>query len=481
MRVALIRPRVINAPDPPLGLLSIAPLLLQEGLEVRIWDPEPREKGWFEELVRWRPELIGLSLLTTQYGRAREIGEEARRRLPGVRLVAGGIHPTALPERTLRELQLDFVVRGEGERALPALCRALAEGRDPLEVPGVWQRQGETVLRGAPPVTIEDLDEIPYPARELVEFERYLRPPGNIRGILRRRATSIYTSRGCPFACTFCSSHEIFGRRIRCRSVDHVMAEVHELVGRYRIDGLWFLDDTLLERPEWTSALCREFRRAGFRFAWGCQGHVRRVTRELLQEMKASGCVQLEFGVESGSPRILRTMRKGASPEDVVTAFRICRQVGIRTLANFMIGNEGETAEDVELSFALARRIRPDHVVVTFTTPMPGSELYRRALARGALTAHTPFGEEWTIRQTEQPFVALSLDPEEMIRLRARFDNHFFITNHIGYLRDPRFLADVLWRMLRNPRPYARGLVQACRARRLGHLIETIWDEYNRI
>ncbi len=480
MKVALIRPRVINAPDPPLGLLSIAPLLLKQGFAVRVWDPGPRAEEYIDEVAAWQPDVVGMSVMTPQYRRAQAAVATLRRRLPRAAFIAGGIHPTALPAETLTGMDLDAVVTGEGEIAMLRLCQALAAARPPDALPGVWTRNGGTPAPGPPAELITDLNEIPYPARELVDFEQYLRPPGNIRGLIKRRATSIYTGRGCPFACTFCSSHQLFGRKIRQRSVDHVMAEVTELANKYHIDGLWFLDDTLLENPEWTARLCHEFRRAGFKFEWGCQGHVRRVNRELLSEMKASGCVQLEFGVESGSPRILRVLRKGTVPEDVVAAFRMCRQVGMRTLANFMIGNVGETAEDIDLSFELARRIRPSHVVVTFTTPMPGSELFRYAQEHSLLQA-PEYGEEWTIRQTERPFLPLSLPPEEMIRHRARFDNQFFLRNHLGYLRDPLFLADVAWRMVKSPGRYWRGLVQAARVRRPSHLIETIWEEYNQI
>nr|HPQ41195.1 radical SAM protein [bacterium] len=294
-----------------------------------------------------------------------------------------------------------------------------------------------------------------------------------------RRATSIITSRGCPFGCIFCSSHTLFGRCVRRRSVANVMAEIRLLMDRYGVDGIWFLDDTLLENPAWLESLCHAMKETGL--PWGCQAHVRRADETLFRMMRDAGCLQLEFGVESGSPRILRRLRKGSSPDDVRRAFAICRRVGMRALANFMIGIPDETEADAEMSFQLAREIRPDHVVVTFTTPLPGSSLFTESLEKGWLDGIPDFSTDWIIRQTETPAVALSMDAETMMRIRKKFDNEFFWTNIRGYFLYPRFLGDILFHILRHPRRYARGFSRALRTGRLLHLVETIWEEYNRV
>jgi radical SAM superfamily enzyme YgiQ (UPF0313 family) len=267
------------------------------------------------------------------------------------------------------------------------------------------------------------------------------------------------------------------------RSPANVMREVGWLADNYRIDGFWLLDDTLLEQPDWTLEFCRQLHAAGYGLSWGCQAHVLRIRDDLLRSMKAAGCVQVEFGVESGSPRILKRLRKGTTPDQIVHAFQSVRAAGMRTLANFMIGNPGETLEDLELTFRLAKRIKPDHVVATFTTPLPGSALYDDALQQGVVSPDENFSEGWLIRQTENPAVRLSraLSAHDMKRFRSRLDNHFWLVNHGAYLKRPEFLAGILAAMAKRPRPYLSGLAAALRTRRLGHFIETVWDEYNRV
>lgn len=479
MRITLIRPRTGNTPDPPLGLMILSACAKAAGHQVQILDPNPDDSSFIEAMSAFAPDLVGYSVLTTQISRTRTIHTLVKAAFPKIISLAGGIHPTALPQWTLTRLDLDYVVIGEGEITFPELLDALSQGRDPLEVPGIAGfRDGNPVLSPRRQL-IEDLDTIPLPDRQSLDFQRYLRPPGNIRGKYLRRATSIITSRGCPFNCIFCSSHDLFGRKVRRRTVPHVMQEIHYLIDHYDIDGLWFLDDTLLESPEWLAELCVEMKKTGL--PWGCQAHVRRADESVFRIMKDAGCLQLEFGVESGSPRILRRLRKGSTPDDVRRAFAICRRIGIRALANFMIGVPDETEADAEMSYRLAREIRPDHVVVTFTTPLPGSDLFTESIDKGWLPEIPDFSDDWIIRQTEEPAVTLSMDAATMKRIRKKFDNAFFWTNIREYLLYPQFVLDIALHILRNPRRYARGIRQAARTGRLLHLVETVWEEYNRV
>ncbi|MBN1879358.1 B12-binding domain-containing radical SAM protein [bacterium] len=479
MRVTLIRPRTGNTPDPPLGLMILSACARQAGHTVQIIDPNADDMTFIREIEQFNPDIVGYSILTTQVSRTRSIHEQVRTHLPGIPAVAGGIHPTALPEWTLRNLGMDYVVRGEGERTFIALLAALESGSDPAGQPGLGTLRSNLFIDGPPAPFITDLDTVPLPDRESVDFNRYLRPPGNIRGTYLRRATSIITSRGCPFGCTFCSSHGVFGRTVRRRSVGHVMREIRGLIDRYQIDGLWFLDDTLLESPDWLQALCAGMKETGL--PWACQAHVRRADETMFRIMKDAGCRQLEFGVESGSPAVLRRLKKGSTPDDVRRAFAICRTVGLRTLANFMIGVPGETEADADLSFRLAREIKPDHVVVTFVTPLPGSELFDESLEKGWLPSIPDFSNDWIIRQTENPAVALTMDQNTLKRIRKRFDNTFLWANIREYFLYPEFILDILRHMLMHPRRYWSGIRRVIRTGRLLHIVETVWEEYNRI
>ncbi|MCD4655322.1 B12-binding domain-containing radical SAM protein [bacterium] len=479
MRVTLIRPRTGNTPDPPLGLMIVSACARKNGHEIQILDPNPDDNSFIKNMKEFGPEVVGYSILTTQVSRVRTIHSIIRKQFSNIISIAGGIHPTSLPEWTLRNLEVDFVVRGEGELTFPELLDALNNKLDPTKIPGIATIINEKFVMTSFRQPIQDLDTIPMPDRDSVDFNRYLRPPGNIRGKYLQRATSIITSRGCPFGCIFCSSHELFGRQVRRRSVNHVMREIDFLIKQYKVDGIWFLDDTLLESPEWLQELCIGMKKTGL--PWGCQAHVRRANENIFRMMKDSGCLQLEFGVESGSPRILQRLRKGCTPDDARRAFAICKKVGICALANFMIGVPDETEEDAEMSFQLAKEIRPDHVVITFTTPLPGSDLFTESLEKGWLEGIPDFSDDLIIRQTEEPAVTLSMDAATMKRIRKRFDNEFFWTNIREYFLYPRFLFDIVMHIIRHPSRYRRGVGQAVRTGRLLHLVETIWEEYNRV
>ncbi len=479
MRITLIRPRTGNTPDPPIGILILAACLKQAGHAIQILDPDRLDNTVARQVQAFGPDIVGYSLLTTQVSRALELHEQIKSLLPEIITTAGGIHATSLPEWTLRRFGLDFVVLGEGEITFPEAVTALETGAPLEKVPGIALIRNDKLLLSPSRELISDLDSIPFPDRDCVDFNRYLRPPGNIRGKFLRRATSLITSRGCPFGCIFCSSHTLFGQLVRRRSIPNIMQEIELLIRNYRVDGLWFLDDTLLEDPEWLEELCRGLKSTGL--PWGCQAHVRRADESLFRMMRSAGCLQLEFGVESGSERILQRLRKGSDPDDVRRAFSLCHRLNIRALANFMIGNPGETVADVEASLALAREIKPDHVVVTFTTPLPGSSLYQEALNTGWIPENPDFSSRWIIRQTEEPAVTCSLNAQEMIRLRKKFDNTFFWTNFKDYFRYPGFVLEILSHILTHPKRYLPGFSRVLRTGRLSHLIETIWEEYNRV
>ncbi|MFC1888454.1 B12-binding domain-containing radical SAM protein [Thermodesulfobacteriota bacterium] len=481
MKISLIRPRVQNAPDPPLGILSIATQLKTAGYEVQVLDPSPEDVSIYQKIIEFQPDILGLSILTTQFSLARLLIKWIRNNLPQTLVIAGGIHPTALPRKTLEDADVDVVIIGEGEITTQELCKKYESGRGFEGIPGTaYLCDGKIKFEQQRPF-IRDLDSIPIIDRSLLDFDKYLRPPGNIRGLLFYRATSIISTRGCPFACMFCSCKAVFGNKIRRRSVDNVMEEIRALKKNYNIDALWFLDDTLTQKPERTIELARAFQKANLKIKWNCQGHVKKMSLNLFKEMKNSECVQVEFGIESGSPRILEVLRKEITIEDIIKCFSFAKEVGMRTLANIMIGNPTETEKDIEMTYHLAKKIKPDHVVVSFTTPLPGSELYEWSLKEGFLNGKEEFNVEWTSRQTEEPYVALTLDKTTLIKMRRKFDNYFFLANHKNYLKDSQFILGILLQIFASPRKYIHGLYKSLRRWRLGHIIETIWDEYNRI
>lgn len=450
MRVALVNVQYHEGNNmfPPLGVLYLGAALREAGHRVQILDGDPwLETDMLDRVCAFQPELVGLSFLTMTTTRAVDFARRLRERLPEATLVAGGAHATAEPLHTLEALGADAVIRGEGERTLVELAERLANG-DPVDgLPGLLTRTAE----GPPREAIEDLDALPYPARDLVDFDRYLSAPGLIRGWASARHASVLASRGCRYRCTFCASHLQLGRTFRVRSIEDVLAELDQLVDRYRIRGVYWVDDIFTGDKGWVRAFSEALAARPYRLEWGCQSRVESVDSETLALMKAAGCVQVDYGVESGAKGVLRRMKKGTTWNSVVRAFDLTHEAGLRTGASFILGSPGETEEDVRDTLALAERIESDWTVFFFSTPYPGTELWHE-LKAGQLDGELPeYGELWNNRQRHSPFRQGGLHPERLAELRREAQNRHFRSNYLR-LRNLPYAARLASVALSDPR-----------------------------
>jgi anaerobic magnesium-protoporphyrin IX monomethyl ester cyclase len=470
MRVALVHVQFHEGNNlfPPLGLLYVAGALRAVGHRVRVWDADPwLEADLVERLAAFDPELVGFSFLTMTWTRAVELAAQVRARLPGVRLIAGGPHATALPRETLRGLGAVAVVQGEGEESAVALVDALEAGRDPHGLPGVCTDRGAGPARPR----VADLDRLPMPARDLTDFARYLSPPGLIRGLGSARHASLMAGRGCRYRCTFCASHLQLGRELRMRSPGHVLAEIDQLVRRYGVRGLYFVDDIFTGDRVWVREFCAGLAARGHDLEWGCQSRVESVDRVTLQAMRRAGCAQIDFGVESGSRAVLRSMKKGTAWDPVVRAFDLVHDAGMRTGASFILGSPGEAEEDVADTLALAARLRSDWTVFFFSTPYPGTELWEQVRAAGGDRAFPEWGEAWNNRQNRTPFDLGGLPPERLADLRRVAQNRHFRSNYLRR-RNLRFAARLAAVAAGEPRLWGQALRTAARCGRLDDLVE---------
>jgi radical SAM superfamily enzyme YgiQ (UPF0313 family) len=195
-----------------------------------------------------------------------------------------------------------------------------------------------------------------------------------IRGMIISGSV-VFTSRGCPYRCAFCSSRNVFGKSVRCRSAKNVVDEIEFLVNNYGIDGFYILDDTFTVIKKHVINICNELKRRKLDLIWGCETRVNLINTNILRIMKDSGCVQIDFGVESGSQKILNILQKDITIRQIKRAFNLCHKLGIRTYANFMINNPQETFEDIEKTRKLAKTIKPTYSDVWITTPFPGTKL----------------------------------------------------------------------------------------------------------
>ncbi len=458
-KIALVNPRVesYSSTLPPLGLLYIAAVLEKEGFSPEVFDIYPYDDRDISELVAYKPDVVGMTILTDYWHRAQELAGIIGDQLPGAFFVIGGVHVTALPQESLTALKASVGVVGEGELTMTEICRRLVSGLSWQDIPGiVYHDATGKFVAGSERSYIEDLDTVPFPARHLLRFEDYLVPPGIIRGYWSERSTTVMTSRGCPFSCIWCGSQCTFGHRVRNRSIDNVISEIEHLIQHYAIDTIWFVDDTFTLNKSRVLEFCSKIEQRRIRLTWGCQAHVKTADAEMFAAMKRAGLVQLDFGVESGSDRVLTSLKKNSSAVAIKKAFAIARAAGIRTTATFMFGSPGETHEDVEQTMSLAQQIRPNFVSSFFITPYPGTELMD-------LVKENRW--EMIVNRSQHglkkgPMLRIHFTEKELLTIRERFQRNFAFRNFAGVLFSPRFMRKAILLFLR----YPGGILSGARA-----------------
>jgi anaerobic magnesium-protoporphyrin IX monomethyl ester cyclase len=397
------------------GICQLAACLRQAEIPVDLIDLRA-VSGWEQyedELRRRRPALLGVSLMTVDYGPGVEAVRRAKRVLPGVRTVVGGIHPTLRPQEMLEVEEIDHVVTGEGEYALVELAQTLLAGRSAA-------RQ----LSGAVP----DLDALPYEMREVFDLQVSMRHPLQP---LRSPFISLITGRGCLYNCSFCQPAEraIFGRKVKRRSVGHVIGELQELRDKYRFASMLIDDDCLTEHPDWVMEFCDAYQSAGFRQKFFCQSRADIIVRRepMIRRMREAGLAGVFVGFETGTNRLLNLLRKGCKVEHNYKAARILKKLGINIWANIMLGIPTETREDALATFKMLDDLDPEFFSPSFFTPLPGSDLYEWCMERDLclISDHASFRRnpsEAKIKGIDYAFLN-----EQLKRARARRRVKFFL------------------------------------------------------
>jgi len=323
-------------------------------------------------------DVIGFGCTSPQFRHGLELAKKIKTDRNVI--VFGGVHPSALPDQVLKEQCVDAVVVGEGESAMSKLVQELKEGK----------RINKCRYT---PEYIEDLDGMPFPDRKIIKNERNIKQAFDDEGI---RITSVLSSRGCPFGCTFCSSHILWGRHIRFRSPGNILDEVEGLVNDWNIQFLKFADDTFTVNKERTLEFCRQKMARGIKLPYGANAHVNTMDREMMKQLAESGCQELWYGVESGSPRILKAMHKHTDTDRIKKIFNLTREFGIKSRAYFLLGMPMETVEDIAMTEKLCDELQPDIVGFTLLSPFPCNEYYDPALMAGwDWSIFDEYGNDW--------------------------------------------------------------------------------------
>ncbi len=371
----------VNGIWPPLGLLSVAAYAEARGHDVQVLDAiaEQLTLDQVERFIReHQPRFVGLTGVTIQIGSVHRVAAVVKSVLPGSTVVVGGAHATALPEEVLEDANIDYVIRGEGEKSFAALI----EGEPIESITGLSYRSDNAlgpIRHNAPGAPIEDLDSLPMPAYHLIRFELYKPAVGAYR---RLPALAMTTARGCPGKCTFCSSAQT---PLRTRSALHIVNEIEQLQARYGIREINFYDDTFTIFKRNVAKLCDLIVERGIDVTWSCFARIDGINRSLMEKMHKAGCHQIMFGIESADPGILKNIRKPINLGRACEVVRTAQQVGITARAAFMLGNPGETAETMRRTIDFAKKLDPDIVLFNITVPFPGTQLFEWANRNGYL------------------------------------------------------------------------------------------------
>ena len=355
--------------------------------------------------IEFKPDLIGLSLMTPNSFSGYILARKLKEAFPDTLLIAGGVHPTLLPEEPIVKGGFNIVVRGEGEETIIELVNALKQKKSLDNISGITYKKDKKIIKNPARPFIKNLDALPFPAFHLVhELKKQL---SSSRGII--------SSRGCPFECNYCASKLIWTRAVRFRSATNVVAEIMDRHKKLGITNFSFHDDTFTLKKKYVEEFCALVLNLNFRISWHCDTRGDTLDYPLLKIMKEAGCQHIYLGLESGSPKIQKMIKKNLSTDKVKNAVKSARRAGIETTLYFMAGFPAESEEDIFLSLKAMREINPDHTIWSILTPYPGTDIWNLAEAKGLVSRDTDWANYFHHYNQGNIFGSVSKDTWERL------------------------------------------------------------------
>jgi len=420
-----------GAVSEPLGLAYIAGYLEFQKIPVRIIDSQAEGLSMADvvaSILSGNESIIGITMLTPAFGVVKNLCKQIKHKCPDRRIVLGGAHGTVLPERTLEEIpEADIVCIGEGEVTLSEIAR-LRDDTLLSGINGICFRSENKLIRTAPRPPVQDLDQIPPPARHLLPMEKYHLTASRVSG--SGYCPTILVARGCPFSCTFCS--RTFGRSFRTHSIDRILSEIRSLINTYRISQLNIEADTLTVNKKFIKALCNGLIQSGIsrQIRWTCESRVDTVDEEILILMRQAGCWQISYGVETGSQRLLDSINKSITLKQIENVFRTTKQVGISIRGFFMLGLPDETPSESRATIDFAKKLNPLWAQFTITVPYPGTKMFEDIEQQGKIrTYNWEKYNTWSGWQGSEdiPYIPDGRTLQELRNLQKRALREFYL------------------------------------------------------
>jgi len=451
-----------------LGILYIASYLEKYNINVTILDMDIEYASWHKArkvIKRLNPDIVGISIMTHTRFTGFKAAKMVKKILPKCLVVAGGPHVSPTARDTLSYIKaIDVVVIGEGEETMYEICNAVANGKDLTLIDGIAYRRNGEYFETKPRKTIENLDILPFPARHLLKryYDKsypksrmlWVNKDGNFE---TTEVASIITSRGCPNRCSFCTTNAIFGKKVRERTPENIIAELEHIVNNYNTRSFYIVDDTLTMNEPRITKICDLIAEKKLGIQWMCLTRVDCLSLKLLEKMKAAGCVYITMGVESGSQRVLdEIIKKRITLEQARKALSWCRDIGIGVRFNFMLSFPDETYK--EMLETLNASIELGHSGMNITVIMPGTEIEKEALKRGVLPNNFTWSRRAIYPKVDPFFTGIeyyyieNIDFPDVLSVYLKYANmqKYYTTNslikrHIEKILQIKSFSEIYW------------------------------------
>ncbi len=425
---------------PSIGLLGLAAVARKAGHRVKIVEAAACNLSYEESLqqiLNFKPDIVGFTAVTSSIYKAAKLSKMIKERSPEIKVIIGGPHITAVPEETMSRFpEFDIASIGEGEEVLQNIISCLENNGQLKNVQGILFRENSDLVKTKPHPLIQNLDELPFPAWDLIDNFPWGFKPAAFK-CKRLPATYIISARGCPHLCIFCDT-SVFSRQYRAFSAEYMIEMIKVLKTDYGIREILFEDDTFIIFKKRLIQLCETLIKEKIKISWSCNGRASSVKPDILKLMKKAGCWQISYGIESGDPEILEFSRKRTKIEQMTQALEWTHKAGILTKGFFILGFPNETEDTLKRTIDYAKNNFLDDVSVSKMTPFPGSEMYRIGEKYGYIN------KDWEkMNLLDAVFIPFKLSKEKLDMYQNKFLKEF-------YLR-PVIIKTYILRLIKNP------------------------------
>jgi len=434
--------------EPPYWCALIASFIREKGYSVKIIDADAENlspEETVDEIIKNNPLLVNIVVMgtnpsassTPKMTTVREILNILKGKNKDIKVILSGLHPSSLPERTLKEEKTDYVCQGEGFLTTLNLLKCLKEKKDIEEekIRGLWYKKKDEIINGGYEEIIMDIDSLPLPAWDLLPMDKYRAHNWHCFENIDERGNyaAIYTSFGCPFNCSYCNIKVLYGNKpgIRYKSPERVIEEIDQLVKNYNIKNLKIADELFVINKERVNKICDLIIERGYKLNIWAYARIDTVDEEILKKLKKAGFNWLCYGIESASEKVRKGVSKKIEQDKIEKVIEMTKRAGIYILGNFIFGLPDDDYQTMRETLNLAKKLKCEYANFYAAMAYPGSELYNWAIKN-----NIRLPDDWSgfaqLSEDTYPLPTKYLKPEEVLRFR---DEAF-----IEYYSDPEYL-----------------------------------------